>query len=247
MATSAPGGAFRQPATVLPLVAATTGCLRPASAYFLAMTDTRQVFLEAGAVVRDLLGSAELAAQWSQPSALAGFRISGLAGHLARPVLNIERFLAVPLSPDTPKLDLDTWQEQGTTGKNLDSPGHREVRERGERQAAAGPAALVGSVDAALARLAVILPLEDPSRWVDIFGLHALRLDDLLVSRLNELLVHSDDLAVSLGVPSPEFPPAAVRLVLGKLTDYAVRRHGAVAVLRALTRSERAPASISVY
>jgi hypothetical protein len=60
-----------------------------------------------------------------------------------------------------------------------------------------------------------------------------------------ELIVHSDDLAHSVGVPTPQFPAEAVQTVVDVLTRIALRRHGQTAVLRALSRSERAPASIS--
>jgi hypothetical protein len=41
--------------------------------------------------------------------------------------------------------------------------------------------------------------------------------------------------------------PAVLDPVLGLLTGLAARRHGPTAVLRALSRSERAPASISAF
>ncbi|WP_220182723.1 hypothetical protein [Sphaerisporangium album] len=60
-----------------------------------------------------------------------------------------------------------------------------------------------------------------------------------------ELAVHSDDLAVSVGVPTPPLDPGAVDTVIGLLSRLAVRRHGPVNVLRALSRAERAPALIN--
>jgi hypothetical protein len=62
-----------------------------------------------------------------------------------------------------------------------------------------------------------------------------------------ELAVHSDDLAASVGVPTPELPPAAAELVLGLLTQLSIRRHGATAVLRTLSRAERAPGTITAF
>jgi hypothetical protein len=66
-----------------------------------------------------------------------------------------------------------------------------------------------------------------------------LTLDDYLVTRLIELLVHTDDLAVSVGLPSPDFPLAASRPAIAALVDVAILRHGDDAVLRALSRRER--------
>jgi hypothetical protein len=62
-----------------------------------------------------------------------------------------------------------------------------------------------------------------------------------------EIAVHSDDLAVSAGVDAPALPAEVLNPVLGLLTELAVRRHGQAAVLRALTRRERAPESITAF
>jgi hypothetical protein len=69
----------------------------------------------------------------------------------------------------------------------------------------------------------------------------------MLLTRLMELAVHSDDLAASVGLPTPELPPSAMEFVLGLLTQLSVRRHGATAVLRTLSRAERAPATITAF
>jgi hypothetical protein len=45
-----------------------------------------------------------------------------------------------------------------------------------------------------------------------------------------EVVVHSDDLAHSVNVPTPSFPPEVEEPVLSLLTQLAVRRHGFVAV-----------------
>jgi hypothetical protein len=62
-----------------------------------------------------------------------------------------------------------------------------------------------------------------------------------------ETVVHSDDLAASIDVATPEFPDEVVSVVLGLLTDLAVRRHGATALVRTLTRPQRAPGSVSAF
>src|SRR6266545_4791594 len=75
----------------------------------------------------------------------------------------------------------------------------------------------------------------------------ALVLEDFLVTRMMEVAVHSDDLAFSVGVPPPELPACVLDPVLALLSSLAVRRHGAPAVLRALSRAERAPATIAAF
>ena len=63
----------------------------------------------------------------------------------------------------------------------------------------------------------------------------------------DEMVVHGDDLASSVGLPTPEYPEAAIEPVLALLTGVAARRHGQTAVVRALSRPQRAPASISAF
>ena len=76
-------------------------------------------------------------------------------------------------------------------------------------------------------------------------GPWSISLDDFVTSRLLELIIHADDLAYSVDVATPAFPPQAVETVVDILSRIALRRHGATHLLRALSRSERAPASIS--
>ena len=59
--------------------------------------------------------------------------------------------------------------------------------------------------------------------------------------------MHSDDLAASVGVETPELPPSVVEPVVELLARLAVHRHGATAVIRTLSRAERAPATISAF
>jgi hypothetical protein len=51
----------------------------------------------------------------------------------------------------------------------------------------------------------------------------------------------------SVSVPEVELPEAAVGIAIGLLTQLALRRHGSAAVLRALSRAERAPAFIAAF
>ena len=59
-----------------------------------------------------------------------------------------------------------------------------------------------------------------------------LTLDDFLVTRMMEIAVHSDDLALSVGIATPPLQAAVLDPVLTLLTGLAVRRHGPTAVLR---------------
>jgi hypothetical protein len=75
----------------------------------------------------------------------------------------------------------------------------------------------------------------------------ALPTDDYLTTRMMEMVVHGDDLAASVGVDTPTYPDDVARPVLDLLTGVAVRRHGLTDVVRALSRPQRAPRSISAF
>jgi hypothetical protein len=75
----------------------------------------------------------------------------------------------------------------------------------------------------------------------------SLTTDDFLTTRMMEMVVHGDDLAASVGLPTPTYPDAVIGPVLGLLTTVAVQRHGQTAVVRALSRPQRAPQRISAF
>ena len=53
--------------------------------------------------------------------------------------------------------------------------------------------------------------------------------------------MHSDDLAASVDVPTPDFDAAVLDPVLRLLTAVSLRRHGQDALVRTLSRPQRAP------
>lgn len=61
----------------------------------------------------------------------------------------------------------------------------------------------------------------------------SLRRDDFLLTRMLEIVVHADDLAVSLGVPTPHFPDPVFEPVRDLLVRLAVHRNGQPAVTTA--------------
>lgn len=75
----------------------------------------------------------------------------------------------------------------------------------------------------------------------------ALTTADFLVTRMMEIVVHSDDLAAGMDLPTPQFPDDVVRPVLGLLTAVSLERHGQTALVRTLSRTQRAPATVSAF
>lgn len=210
------------------------------------MGPIREAFLTAASSAVALVGEAAVAAAWEKPSALVEFRVSGLAGHLARQVIQAPVVLATPVPDEPPRSLLEHFTGSSWTTGSIDDEVNVNVRRKGEREAAEGQAALVARAAAALEELRPALAAEPVDRVVRLpWAEWSLTLDDYLVTRLVEIAVHNDDLAVSVGLPTPPLPAEVLDPVLDVLTRLAVHRHGPVAVLRALSRAERAPATIA--
>lgn len=208
------------------------------------------VYLDAAANAADLIASAEVAACWNEPSALAEFAVSGLAGHLARQVTMVPGLLRreVPRDPEIIGI-LDHYARVPWVDAALDDEANVAVRRSSDAEAADGHAALVRRTAETIGELATALAGQDPARPVYIpWSGWALTLEDFLTSRLMEIVVHVDDLAVSVGVGvEPAMNVVAQDMVLVLLARLAARRHGTSAVLRALSRKERAPATITAF
>jgi Mycothiol maleylpyruvate isomerase N-terminal domain len=210
------------------------------------MTDLADAFLVAATSAADLLADHAVAESWDKPSALADFSVRGLAGHLAQQVLNVPDVITAD-APDRAPVTLEehygrvTWR-----GADINNETNTGIRTGGEAKAQVGPAALVAEVRAAIERLRTLLPDVDGARPVFLsWSGSTLTADDFLTTRMMEIAVHSDDLAVSVGVATPTLPVRVMHPVYDLLFVLALRRHGQTAVLRALSRAERAPANIS--
>ncbi|MEU1590632.1 maleylpyruvate isomerase N-terminal domain-containing protein [Micromonospora sp. NPDC005710] len=204
----------------------------------------RPAFLDTAETAAALLREPLLAERWSTPSALDDFSTGGLARHLAYQVTHTVTFLgAAPGQWAISVLDhftRNTWMTSG-----VDSADNVGIRRRSEQAAASTTAAgLADSVDAALTELRAVVPAQPIDRIVDL-GDWGLRVDDFLLTRVTELVVHVDDLAVSLNVPTPSIPAAAAEATIQLLSGLAAWRHGSLDVIRALARQERAPTSIA--
>jgi hypothetical protein len=73
-----------------------------------------------------------------------------------------------------------------------------------------------------------------------MFG-RVLTIDDCAAACLLELVVHADDLAVSLGLEPVAFSEPAIDIVVVTLSRISRKRHGDLAVIRSLSRPRRAP------
>jgi hypothetical protein len=212
------------------------------------MTRVRAAYLAAARTVAELLAHPAVTARWQEPSALARMSVGAVACHLSGQLAFVARVLDDPAAtqPEIPLLDY--YSRVGWFGQGLDHPFHQRVQRGEENAAADGPARMIRQARQWLAEIEAGLP-GIPGRPVHLprWGDWSIALDDFVTNRLMELIVHSDDLAVSVGLPTPEFPPEATDTVAVLLTRLAVQRHGILPVLRTLSRSERAPENIAAF
>ncbi|GIH06100.1 hypothetical protein Rhe02_41670 [Rhizocola hellebori] len=208
----------------------------------------RPAYLAAAQAAATLLAQPAVAASWDQPSALELYAVSGLAGHLAGQIFFAGKALGLPEPDPEPIALLEYYDRVDWIRSGHDSETHLRIRNGSMLNAVDGPAALASRVQAAVVGLPQILEATPTLRRVQLPTWQwALTFDDFLLSRLVELAVHLDDLAVSVGVPTPPLPGEVTGPVLELLVSLATRKHGEVALLRALSRTERAPATIAAF
>ncbi len=206
----------------------------------------RGAYLDAAAIAVDLLADPAVADRWTRPSALAELTVGGLAGHLGRQIHMIVELLDGPAADQPPRDLMAHYGDSAWLGKDVDTPANVAIRAQSDAFAEIGHTRLVETLRTDLVAIRATLPAVPADRAVLLpWTGWALSLDDLLLTRMMEITVHCDDVAVSVDVPTPTFPAPVLRPVLGLLTDLAVARHGQTAMVRALSRRERAPETIS--
>ncbi|MER5784767.1 maleylpyruvate isomerase N-terminal domain-containing protein [Streptomyces mobaraensis] len=212
------------------------------------MTSTmRSLFLDAARAAAGLIADPKVAAAWDKPGALPKMTVGGIAEHLAFQFLAVPGVVAEPVE-GRQELDIHHYYAQiSWIGEDVDSEFNTGIRDNAERNSAEGPAELVARTTATLRELAADLPSVPDHQvrmghWPE--GI-SMSVDAFLRTRLLELLIHSDDLAASVGLDTPAVPAAATESVVDVLTRIAIRRHGPVAVLRGLSRVERAPKAVN--
>ena len=210
----------------------------------------RAAVVDAAELVDGLVSRAEVDAAWERESSCAGMTVGGLTRHLVSQTVLVANLLTVdPAAHAGAALVtlLDNyagapWVGDDDEGAALD----RVLLERSNADAGEGPDRARALHAGAIERLPSALeapPATVYLRWLDA----RLATDDFLVTRLMEMVVHSDDLAESVGLRAPAFGETVLGPVLGLLTALAVDRHGQDAVVRMLARPQRAPGSIAAF
>jgi uncharacterized protein (TIGR03083 family) len=138
------------------------------------------------------------------PSGLPGWDVHHLLVHIARQIEVVPRLVGEEVRGRA-DLDLPTWaRSTASIADRLDED---------TRSAAAGTERAAARLEEAAERLAAVLDAAvEPDRLVRI-TLGTMRSTDFLVTRLVELVVHSDDLATATGIDVPVDKKAAAAVV----------------------------------
>lgn len=195
-----------------------------------------------------LASSSEVTAAWDTESACAGMTVGGLTHHLLGQAHHVVRLMSVRPTSDSPIPLLDHYTRAAWVAADPEDEANASIRDDENGAAHIGVAAVLEEMAPPLDRLEDVLdaPRRPDTVFIPWQG-WALTTDDFLVTRAMELVVHADDLAASVRLATPTFPDGVVAHVLDLLAGVAARRHGQTAVVRALSRPQRAPQSISAF
>jgi hypothetical protein len=178
---------------------------------------------------------------------LPGYTIGGLVGHVGAAVAWLEPLLEAAPPKDAPVISFGEYYKPLVMRQpdDFDAPLHVGAREQGERGAARGPAETVARMRARLDRIRARLADEVTDRLLDLRPTLpiAIQLEDFLRTRVVELVVHGDDLAVSVGL-APEPPSASAAVTIDTLLATARAENGDLEVIRALARGGRSTAHL---
>lgn len=208
----------------------------------------RSSYVVAARTALDLASAPKIRAAWDAESACAGMSVGGLTHHLLQQVVNSVRLLEAAPVDEQPIALLEHYARAAWVRAGHDDDVNVTIREESDAEAANGSDHVLAVAKNALERLPALLSAPRAPDLVRIpWQGWSLATDDFLVTRAMELMVHADDLAASVDLPTPEFPEDVAAAVLALLSGVAVRRHGQAAVVRALSRPQRAPDSVSAF
>lgn len=216
------------------------------------MTARDQHFLDATSVVDVLLRNPVVAEQWDRPSTLERMSVGMLACHLARQASHVAALLdpASAEGGEEPEVLAEAAEHYRraawVSAADLDDPALDRSTDASD--AAQGSEAMLMRWHTARSGVGALLTV-GPALDVADFPWQgwSLRRPDFLLTRMVELVTHTDDLARSVDLPTPTFPDHVYLPVAHLLTTLAAERHGQAAMTSALTRRERMPRTISAF
>ncbi len=218
----------------------------------------RALVVEAVEQAAEFMDTDQVVSAWEQASVLDGMTVGALCAHLVRAAGATIAYLdrtdpsgATQVGTERNAGRTTGEGESGSAGDTdvltpvtyfnaaLEAPIHVRIKEVSATEASKGHADVVAEARRVAEGLARRLPDESTDRMVEALGGRALTLDDFCRTRLIEVLMHTEDLAASIGVEPPPTNPAATGEIIDILVGIARHRHGDWAVIRMLGRAER--------
>jgi hypothetical protein len=208
----------------------------------------RKALVRASDLLVELVDRPDVATAWDRESALPGMTVGGLVRHLVSQPESAVEFLRIqPVPPEAETVSLlECYARTDWLDAPVDADENTSIRDDFNEMAVPGHADSVAVLDTARAELAEAIAAAGPTTYVPWQDC-CLATDDFLVIRLMEVVVHADDLAASVGAPTPPFDDDVVHPALALLAMLSARRHGQTSVVRALSRAERAGATVSAF
>jgi Mycothiol maleylpyruvate isomerase N-terminal domain len=201
-------------------------------------------FFQACDLASQVMNDGAVAGRWRHTSALRGFTVGGIAAHLYATLRRFEVALDEDIAESPRVLDLPEFYGLNRIDEpeDLDAGWHPLLRDDAERRAGYGPEAVGARFHGLVSRLTDRLPGEPAQRLVPIWTVPngATPLETYLATRVVELVVHTDDLASSVGLAPVSVPSDAATAAIGAFVEMARYRSGDLDVIRAFARSERA-------
>ena len=202
----------------------------------------RALVVEAVAKAADLIATPATAERWDQPSTLEGMTVGALSAHLVRAAGATIAYL--DRTPPERRPDGDLLTAVTYFHAAVDSPIHDQIKDVSATESAIGHEATVAKCRQLAADLETRLADEPTDRLVAALGGRLLTLNDFCRTRLIEVLLHLDDLAVSTGQPHPATDPKGAAIIIEICINIARDHNGDWGVLYALTRAERSKGTV---
>lgn len=195
----------------------------------------RSIVIEAADRAADLVATPEIAAHWDKPSSLEGMTVGALAAHLIRATGAVVAYLERTDPNEQPEeiLTRITYFRAA-----LEAPIHDRIKQVSATESEPGAAELAAKARRVADGLAGRLLEEPIDRLIGALEGRMVTLDDFCRTRMIEIGMHLDDLAFSVGLPTPEVEGAADGII-EILMGIARQRHGDWGVIHALGRRER--------
>ena len=195
-----------------------------------------------------ILGRAEVAAAWGEPSVIARYTVGGVAAHAVHGVVWLEQLLVDPEPVGSRPVSLAEFFGLNRVDHDVDpelpeDPFSASLLAAAEGFARTGIDTVRASLTASHDHLVGLLDEAPPSRAVAVIRVSGgqVPLSDYLRTRVLEVVVHGDDLVCSVpALAGPEPPRASMAVSLDVCLELAQARVGGPAVLRGFTRRERA-------